>query len=49
MDKSKGTPAADKKTYAEKAKAFLMKCYTTASTFKKVHKQTKEYIFMVLL
>jgi hypothetical protein len=36
IDQSKGTLVADKKTDSEKAKAFLLKCYTTTSISLKV-------------
>ena len=45
IDQSKGTPAADKKTDPEKAKAFLLKCYTTASISLKVLDESSSYNF----
>ena len=45
IDQSKGTPAADKKTDPEKAKAFLFKCYTTASISLKVLDESSSYNF----
>ena len=44
-EQSKGTPAADKKTDPEKAKAFLLKCYTTASISLKVLDESSSYNF----
>jgi hypothetical protein len=45
IDQSKGTPAADKKTDPEIAKAFLLKCYTTASISLKVLDESSSFNF----
>lgn len=48
IDQSKGTPATAKKTDTEKAKAFLLKCYMTASMSLNVLDESSSYNFVGL-
>ena len=45
MKRIEGTPAAAKKTDTEKAKAFLLKCYMTASMSLEVLDESSSYNF----